>query len=255
MGKPSEVADGELLDTMKWIFSEADYHYMAYWITYSGHQPYTLDSVGVSEENVARIKEKYPDLSDNYVAFLAKQMDLDQGLERMMELLRWTGKLDDVVILFFGDHIVKGLGIDAEECTMYPQMDLEFDEKYIYTDLYIYNSATEGFTYDKIGTAIDLLPTIANLWGFDYDAKTIMGRDLFDPDYSGFYFAHWGLWKGSTFYYDTINDTFSNLTDGFDETAAYEEINEYYKKQEISMKILKLDYFKEDQEKMAVNKE
>lgn len=242
LGLEDGMGDKKVMKVMKWIMVQSQGKYLAYWITYSGHQPYNLDSFGVSEENVERIKAKYPNIDESYVAYLAKNMDLDQSLTSLVESLECEGKLDDVVFVFYGDHIAKGLDFKSE--IYYDQAGIEQRQDAIYTDLFIYNSATEGFEYEKVSTTLDLLPTIANLWNIDIDTQTIMGRDIFDPEYKGFYFSEWKPWETDNYVYDFIDDELTMKTE-YSESLAKEEMNYYLNMKEIAKKILKLDYFKD----------
>lgn len=240
---PDSQPDTTVMEIMKWIFTDEDKPYLAYWITFSGHQPYDLDSFGVSEEDVARIRKLYPDLEDPYVSFLAKNMDLDRSLTTLMEELRNAGKLDDVVFVFFGDHIVKGLDYSST-APFYKETDQAWSPEKAYTDLYIYNTATKPMTYTKVATALDLLPTIANLWGFKFDNRTILGTDIFDPDYKGFYFSEWEFWKTDNYAYDFMYDDFYDYGN-YSLVKAEEEMQAAMYKRDIARKILKLDYFAE----------
>ena len=240
------VADGttdlDVMEVLKWMYVENEKPYMIYWITYSGHQPYTLDSFGVSEESVARIKAKYPNLDDSFVSYIAKNMDLDQAIGNFMEEMEKAGKLDDVVFLFFGDHEVKNLNLWGDSI-FYEQTGIKPMDEYRYTELYFYNSAMEEpMEYTKTATALDLLPTIANLWGLDYDPHTILGRDIFDPEYDGLFFSEWEYWKTDHYYYNFMDDEFEFLDD-YDEEKARQEMDYAFRQKEISRKILKLDYF------------
>lgn len=62
------------------------------------------------------------------------------------------------------------------------------------------------------------------------------------------YFAQWGDWKTKDYTYDPIKDSYESLTPEFDPEQAKAEIASVYKKQEMSMKILKIDYFKDTNE-------
>ena len=118
----------------------------------------------------------------------------------------------------------------------------EYDDTY--TDLFFYNSATPSFEYDKVSTTLDLLPTIANMWDIKIDTKTILGRDIFDETYNGFYFSEWEFWKTDNYIYDFINDKLY-IDNDYDESVAEEEMNYYTNMKEKSKLILKLDYFGE----------
>lgn len=242
LGLEDEQFDSTVLEILKWIYVETDKPYLAYWITYSGHQPYSYNSVGVNQSDVDKIKNVYPDLNEEYVAYLAKNMDLDKSLSLFMRELGKVGKLDDVVFVFFGDHIVKG--IDFESNYFYEQTGRENSMSKRYTDLFIYNSVTEPMEYRKVSTVLDILPTIANMWGLDIDYSTVLGNDIFDEDYRGFYFSDYGIIKTNDFTYDYINDNIS-IQGNISQDEALKQANELLKVKEIAGKILKSDYFEE----------
>ncbi|MFI3283845.1 MAG: sulfatase-like hydrolase/transferase [Erysipelotrichaceae bacterium] len=245
LGLESESSDSELMNVLQWILVETQTQYMGFWITYSGHQPYDLTSVGVSHEDIAKVKEKYPDITDDYASFWAKNMDLDQALESLMTNLENAGKLDDWVFVFFGDHIVKGLDYE-EGSDFYTQTGIEYSENNEYTALYIYNSATDASTYEKTATVLDLLPTIANMFNLDYDRETILGSDIFDASYDGFYFSNWGRWSTDNFTYQLVTDELTLYNDYLAEDAM-NDFNYYYEMYDVSKLILKLDYFSDDE--------
>ncbi len=242
IGVADGASDSDVMNILKWMYVENEKPFLAYWITYSGHQPYTLDTFGVSAENVARIKAKYPELDDSFVSFMAKNMDLDQAMADLFTELEKVGKMDDTVFIFFGDHEVKGLDLWGDSI-FYKQTGIVPEDRYRYTDLYIYNTEiTEPVVYEKVGTCLDLLPTIANLWGLTYDPKTVLGRDVFDPTYGGLFFSEWEYWRTDHYQYNFLDDVFEEIHD-YDENTAREEMNALAQEKEISKLILKLDYF------------
>ena len=239
-----EASDSQVMSVLKYIITSADYKNMTFWITYSGHQPYDYGSVGVSQENVDRILAKYPNLDESYVAYLAKNMDLDQALNDLISELERIEQLDDMVIVFYGDHMVKGLefGMGANYYTATGQT---YDHVNRDTGLYIYNPTIEPRVVNMQSTALDILPTLANLFGIDYDHSTVLGRDIFDPSYHGFTFSEWDAWTTNDYSYDFIKDTY-NLN-GYDQQSAQSEMAYYIQMQDISANILKLDYFKPEE--------
>ena len=242
IGVENEASDSEVMNVLKWIYAENEDPWMAYWITYSGHQPYDSEtSPGVTAENLARVREKYPDLEDAYAIYLAKNMDLDQCLTDFMQVLSDAGKLDDVVFVLFGDHEAKGLNFYSDG-NFYQETGKKYEDSYRYTDLYFYNSAAEPEVYDKVGTVLDLVPTVADLWGFSIDTKTILGNNLFDPDYRGFFFSEWDRWETDDYIWDFMNNTYT-FRHPYDEAKAAEEMAYYTKEKQISGEILELDFF------------
>jgi hypothetical protein len=82
------------------------------------------------------------------------------------------------------------------------------------------------------------------MWDIKIDTKTILGRDIFDETYNGFYFSEWEFWKTDNYIYDFINDKLY-IDNDYDESVAEEEMNYYTNMKEKSKLILKLDYFGE----------
>ena len=239
-----EASDSEVMSVLKYIITSADYKNMTFWITYSGHQPYDYGSVGVNQENVDRILAKYPNLDESYVAYLAKNMDLDQALNDLISELERINQLDNMVIVFYGDHMVKGLDF-GPSASYYSATNQNYDDVRRDTGLYIYNPTIEPTVVNMQSTALDILPTLANLFGIDYDHSTVLGRDIFDPSYHGFTFSEWDAWTTNDYSYDFINDQY-NLN-GYDQIQAQQEMAYYIQMQDVSANILKLDYFKSEE--------
>jgi len=229
MGKVDALSDYEYGQSIPWMYFDSNDPYMLYWITYSGHQPYDLTSVGVSEEDVLKIKEKYPDLDDAYVSYYAKNMDLDKTIANYMTVLSWNGQLENTVFVLFGDHMCKGLELNGYESA---------------TDLYIYCAGYEGKTINKVSTALDLLPTIANLWDIDYDYNSILGSDIFDPNYDGYLFTMWGYYETNNYTYTSGYDVTDRNGNVIKDETILKKINDLVDLKRISKIIQKTDYFK-----------
>lgn len=243
LGMESESPDSAIAEQIGWIDAERE-KFMSFWISYSGHQPYEDGAVGISEANVARVREKYSGLADSYVYYLAKTMDFDQALESFLNVMDWMGRLDEVAIIIYGDHPAKGL--DFAKGSAFDEVmgvNAEDDESIIYTPLLIWANDCEAVTIDKYCTCLDLLPTIANLWGFEYDHKLVFGEDILDREYAGWCFDANGNYWNSQFRYDALTGQVEVL-DGILEAEARELVAAFDKKRDICNKILKIDYFK-----------
>lgn len=241
LGGQAGVADSYVSGQLSWIEVEQD-KFMAFWITMSGHSPYEDGDIGVKEENVAKVREVYPDLEDTYVYYLAKIMDLDQALEYLINVLTWTNRLDDTVIILYGDHRGKGILADGEAFNNAYGDNASENPWINRTTMFIWSNSTEYTQIDKFGTALDILPTICNLWNLDYESKYAFGHDLLDLNYEGYSFdANGNIWNDN-FSYDATNVTVT-MHNGYSEDDAWEIINSFYKKREVCGQILKIDYF------------
>ena len=241
LGLEDTSADTVVSDQIAWIDAEKD-KFMTFWISYSGHQPYTMEATGVSEENVSRVKEKYPNLDENLVIYIAKIMDFDKSVEQFLNVMEWTNRSDDVVIIIYGDHIVKALD-DSNSSSFIDTFGS--DKTLKYTPLYIYANNMEHVKIDKYCTTLDLIPTIMNLWDIDYDSKYAFGNDILDGSYSGFCFDVNGNYWNDDFYYNAVDGTIVTYN-GYSKTSAQEIVDEFNKKREICKETLIVDYFKDE---------
>ena len=240
LGIESEANDASVSEQIAWIDTEKE-KFMSMWISYSGHQPYGLEDVGVNDADVEKIKSLYPNLNDDYVSYFAKAMDFDRAVEQFLNVMEWTGRLDDVVVVVYGDHVAKGL--DLSRGTNFDEVfgvNSDDNPSITYTPLFIYANDMEHKVVNKYCTALDILPTLMNLCDIDYDDEYAFGHDILDDDYTGFSFDANGNYWNSDFYFNNKITTYN----GYSEDSAREIVNNFNKKREICKEILKIDYFK-----------
>ena len=122
-------------------------------------------------------------VSDKAKAYIATQIEFDRSIEALIKNLEASGKLDDTVIVITGDHYPYTLTIDeVNELSSYKRDGIVEVNR---SNLIIYNSAMkEKVTVDKVGSQIDVLPTLLNLFGIEYDSRLIVGKDILS-DYPG----------------------------------------------------------------------
>jgi len=148
--------------------------FLAYYMTVSGHFYYTF-----SENSVARKNKKYVEhlnYNENVKAYLATQIELDRALESLMNKLEEAGKLDDTVIVLLADHYPYYLSLkDINTLSTYKRDSMIEANS---NALIIYNSKMKSETVNKVGMSIDVLPTVLNLFGMEYDSRIIMGKDI-----------------------------------------------------------------------------
>lgn len=175
---PSDV-DLINVSVPKYINSE---HFMSYYISVSGHAPYNF---GGGNSMALRNKDAVKNLpySDKVKAYIASQIEFDKSIGRLIELLEQSGKLDDTVIVITGDHYPYTLTTDeVNEVSSYKRDGIVEVNR---SNLIIWNNQiTEPIKIDKVGSQIDVLPTILNLFGIEYDSRLIIGKDILS-DYPG----------------------------------------------------------------------
>ncbi|MDE5539423.1 MAG: LTA synthase family protein [Bacilli bacterium] len=152
-------------------------HFATYYVSVSGHAPYAYNSSGnsIALKNIDLVKDL--PYSDNVKAYLATQIEFDRALESLISSLAEAGILEDTVISFVGDHYPYTLTIDeVNELSTYERDDIV---EVNHSNFVIWNSTmTENINVDKVGSQIDVLPTLLNLFGIEYDSRLIVGKDI-----------------------------------------------------------------------------
>lgn len=210
-------------------------HFVAYYLTMSGHANYEWNH-SIVQKNYHYV-ENLP-YSEKAKYYLATQIELDKAVESLISSLEEHNRLDDTVIVIFGDHYPFGLSLDEiNELSTY-ERDNTFEKAK--TPLIIYNSEVSNQTIDKYCSNLDLLPTILNLYGIEYDSRLLLGKDIFSDSESTIIFHNRSFIteKGKyNFLLPTYND---QLTEDYVNQIK----DEIYYKFKISRLILETDYYK-----------
>ncbi len=242
LGFENFIEDSKISESLAYISIGAD-PFISYWISVSGHQPYELNTYGATnKDDILKIKKLYPNLSDDYVSYLAKSMDLDKALSNIVNIIDGAGKLDDTVFIIFGDHKAKGL--DISENSLFCK-EVGCDLYSGNTTMIIFNTQIDKKIDNKVkSTALDIFPTIANMYDLKVDYRYLIGNDIFDNQNEGLHFFNEGIYATNNFIYNFITEEIIK-SDGIYTTLEIEEkIKEIELKMKISEDILKSDYFK-----------
>lgn len=177
----------KLMDS-KWLPSDVDMmnvttdfytsedKFVTFYITVSAHAPYNFSG---GNSTAIKYKEYVEDLpySTAVKAYLASQMELDRAIETLINRLEEAGILDDTVIAIVGDHYPYTLSIDEiNEVSTYKRDDIVEVNR---SNFILWNSAMEEpIEVNKVGSQIDVLPTLLNLFGIEYDSRLLIGQDI-----------------------------------------------------------------------------
>lgn len=114
--------------------------------------------------------------SEPVKAYIATQIELDKALELLINKLNEAGKLDDTVIALVGDHYPYDLTINQiNELSTYERDSVV---EINHSNFILWNNKTDTTVISKVGSQIDVLPTLLNLFGIEYDSRLIIGKDI-----------------------------------------------------------------------------
>ena len=145
-----------------------------YYMTVSGHMFYTFSGNAMSARNREAVADA--PYSEEAKAYLAANIELDKALAYLLEELEKAGKLENTVIVLSGDHYPYGLGKAAIDELAEKTVEENFE--LYHSTLIIWKQGMEPIEVKKPASSLDILPTISNLFGLEYDSRLMAGRDI-----------------------------------------------------------------------------
>ncbi len=156
--------------------------FMTYYMTVSGHLEYNFDGNAMARKNQELVA--HLPYSDTVKAYYACNIELDRAMEYLLAALESAGVADKTVIVITPDHYPYGLE-DKTEDNIYHYFDeiaqhaIEPHFELYKSCLIIYSPSMKApVTVTKPCSSMDILPTLNNLFGFEYDSRLLMGRDI-----------------------------------------------------------------------------
>lgn len=167
-------SDLEMMElTLPGDMAAAPFH--TYYMTVSGHLNYTFYGNYIAAKNKDLVA--HMDYSEGSKAYLACNAELDRAVSYILEQLAAAGQLENTVIAISGDHYPYGLKDEEMDELAGRTLEKRF-EKYKSTLILWSKDMKEPVQADKVCSSLDVLPTLANLMGIEYDSRLIMGRDI-----------------------------------------------------------------------------
>lgn len=168
-------SDYEMIEATTDYYLNDEKPFATYYMTVSGHLNYNFYGNSMSARNKNKVKNlKY---SDAIKAYYAAQIELDKAMELLLKKLEEKGVLDDTLIIIGPDHYPYGL--TQKQMNEVSNIDRSNKFENYHTTLIMYNPSIEKTVIDKTISGLDLLPTIYNLYGIEFDSRLLMGRDIF----------------------------------------------------------------------------
>ncbi len=170
-----------------------------YYMSCSGHSPYK-ESNSFARRNFDLVADL--DYTDEIKYYFSTQIEFDRSLQATLEILEAQGILDDTVIVISADHFPYGLddGTEGSESRLAELYGVDEIENLFVRDhnrLIIWSGCLEKEEPIVVDTPVestDILPTLLNLFGVEFDSRLLPGRDIFSDRDPLVYFTT-GDWK------------------------------------------------------------
>ncbi len=220
----------------------------AYYMTVSGHSVYDFGNNAMARENKEAVEAWCTKNNLSYTepvcAYIAANLELEKALAYLVETLEEKGIANDTVICIAPDHFPYGLDEDASLGNMpylselygYPVNTYEERDR---SRAMIWCGSLEEkepIMVDAPVSSVDMLPTLCNLFGVEWDSRLYVGRDVFSDALPLVFFGNYD-WKTDLGHYSAAKNRFTPT----DENAV---IPEDYVKQICSMVRNKMTFSK-----------
>ena len=159
--------------------------FSVYYMTVSGHCRYNFLGNHMSKKNQELVQ--HLDCSNTLKAYFACQLELEFAMESLVRQLEEAGIADDTVIVLSTDHYPYGLepgstwNNDKDYIAELYGYDPKNNAQRDHNALIIWSGSIEDMdlVIEDPVYSLDILPTISNLFGVEYDSRLIVGRDIF----------------------------------------------------------------------------
>ncbi|MBQ3256202.1 MAG: LTA synthase family protein [Oscillospiraceae bacterium] len=229
-----------------------------YYMTVSGHGAWGFGAHKMCEKHEDEVAH-LTQYSTPVRAYIASQLELELAMTELMNKLEAAGIADDTVIALTSDHYPYKL--TSKEYHELEPVDTGDRDMLRYRNSFMLwcGSMEEPIVIDDPCSSIDIIPTLSNLFGLEYDSRLFSGRDILSTNYNvsdpnspqpfvvgvdGGIGSSWISLAGS---YDSFTDTFTP-NPGYEEFDNEEYIDAMKDKAKEMFKyaknILYKDYYK-----------
>ncbi|MBR5994703.1 MAG: sulfatase-like hydrolase/transferase [Lachnospiraceae bacterium] len=212
-----------------------------YYMTVSGHLNYNFAGNYCAKIHYDDVQDL--PYSEPCKAYIACNMELDLAMQYLIEQLEEKGIADRTVICFTGDHWPYGLTNDEiSEILGHP---VEENFELYKSNLILWSGAIkEPIHITKQCCSMDIVPTLMNLFGLDYDSRLFMGRDILS-DTEGFIIFINRSYITDKVMYNSQTKEYTYLTDEIPDEEYLKNCKRTLNNRwAMSQKIMDTDYYK-----------
>ncbi len=167
-------SDIEMMEKTIPDYINNDTPFLAYYMTVSGHFEYSFNDNYIAYKNRNYVKDL--NLSEAAKSYVATQIELDRSLEKLISELETANKLDNTVIVLLADHYPYELNLNSINSLSSYERDEIVEVNH--NSLILWNNKMDTINIDKPCMSSDVLPTVYNLFGVNYDSRLFTGQDI-----------------------------------------------------------------------------
>ena len=173
-----------------------------YYLTVSGHLVYTFDGNYMAYKNKSLVEEL--DCSETMKAYIASEYETELALSELIKDLKAAGLYENTVIVLAGDHVPYDC-MDVLSELAGKNLTDNFEE--YRSKLIIFSGAMETpVKVDKVCSSIDILATVSNLMGLEYDSRLLIGQDILSDSPGIVYFPNRSYITDNYIYNSSTNE-------------------------------------------------
>lgn len=180
------------------IFNE-NKNFVDYIITYSGHIPFT-NTKGVCKmlyelDELDNVEKEFVEMSEEE-CIKRQNKETDYMFELLLQSLKEKNLLDNTALIVVTDHYLYTIE-DKSILDKYKNTSNNLINK---TPFFIWYKGVKATTIKEVTTQIDILPTILNLYGIEYNPNNYIGNDALQNKYKGLaFFSDYSWYDGNVY--------------------------------------------------------
>lgn len=211
--------------------------FVDYIITYTPHTPFTTSKeVGQLVAEMKYGKDKIPDLSEEETAkLMVGETDYMVGL--LIQALKDNNLYDNTVIVAYADHYLYTINdktvLDKNKNTLGNLIN--------HTPFFIWSSDIQPKDVNKVTMQMNILPTVLNLFGINYNSNYYLGTNALAKYYKGIAFYSDYSWYDGNVYVDDEKILNKGKLSKKKREETSEVVHNIIRKNDLT---LKYDYFK-----------
>lgn len=190
-----------------------------YYMTVSGHSNYYYSANAMSRKNYDKMENTQ--WSELVKCYIACNLEIENSMAYLIGALEEAGLADDTVIVIAPDHYPYGLDYNSL-CELYGG---NAGSRFIRDSsaLIIWSGCLEDMdiVVEEPVYSLDILPTLSNLFGVEFDSRLMPGRDVFSDREPLVFWMDYS-WKTDKGTYDSSSWSFTP-NEGVEVDEEYED--------------------------------